>query len=81
MILPDPEALLTRRQVAEALTEAGYPTAPATLATKATRGGGPPFLKYGPKSMYRWGATLSWAQSRLTPARISTSEAANQAAA
>jgi hypothetical protein len=81
MALPDPADLLSRQQAAAALTEAGYPTAAATLATKATRGGGPPFSKYGPKSLYRWGPTLSWAQARLTPARVNTSEpAANQAA-
>ena len=74
MTFPDPEALLTRRQAAATLTEAGYPTAAATLATKATRGGGPPFSKYGPKALYRWGNSLTWARSRLTPPRHSTSE-------
>ncbi len=39
----DPETLLTREAVAEALTDAGYPTSPKTLATKASRGGGPHF--------------------------------------
>ncbi len=74
MTFPDPEALLTRRQAAAMLTEAGYPTAAATLATKATRGGGPPFSKYGPKALYRWGDSLTWARSKLTPPRHSTSE-------
>jgi hypothetical protein len=75
MALPDPGALLTRQQAAAALTEAGFPTAPSTLATKATRGGGPPFSKYGPKTIYTWGLTLSLAQDRLTPPVSSTSEA------
>jgi hypothetical protein len=70
----DPDTLLSRRKLAEALTKEGYPTAEATLATKATRGGGPPFFKYGPKAIYPWGTSLSWAQSRLRPARSSTSE-------
>lgn len=74
MALPDPDTLLTRQQIAAALTEAGYPTSATTLSTKATRGGGPPFYKYGPKAIYRWSSTLSWAQARLTPARLSTSE-------
>lgn len=38
----DDDALLTRAAIAEALTNEGFPTRPATLATKATRGGGPP---------------------------------------
>jgi hypothetical protein len=79
MAFPDPDALLTRRQAASALTDAGYPTAAATLATKATRGGGPPFSKYGPKTIYRWGDALTWARNRLTPPRNSTSESPQQA--
>jgi hypothetical protein len=59
---------------AQALTEAGFPTAPATLATKATRGGGPPFRLYGRIPLYRWGDALEWAQNRLSKPRWSTSE-------
>jgi hypothetical protein len=69
-----PDALLTRDQTADALTEAGYITASATLATKATRGGGPPYQKFGPRAMYRWGTSLQWAQRRLTDPVRSTSE-------
>src|SRR6516165_5353848 len=68
------EALLTRNATAAALTERGYPTSPATLATKATRGGGPPFRRFGPRPLYRWGDALRWAQSRLGPLMRSTSE-------
>jgi len=76
MAIPtNPEIYLGRRETAEALTEAGFPTSPATLSTKATRGGGPPYSKYGPRALYRWGAALAWAQSRLTPAQRSTAEA------
>lgn len=70
----DPDALLNRRDTAEALTAAGYPTAPATLATLATRGGGPPFRKYGRWPVYRWGDALEWARSRLSAPMRSTSE-------
>ena len=38
-----PTSLLTRDAVATALTDAGFPISGTTLATKATRGGGPPF--------------------------------------
>jgi hypothetical protein len=70
----DPDALLTRPQVAAALTQAGYPTSPATLASKATRGGGPPYQRYGPRVLYRWGSSLQWAKARLSAPVHSTSE-------
>jgi hypothetical protein len=71
------EALLTRNAIAAALTQAGYPTSPATLASKATRGGGPPYRRFGPRPLYQWGDALRWAQSRLGPRICSTSEAAS----
>ena len=73
--LPDGlDTQLTRLQVAEALTEAGFVISFATLATMATRGGGPPFSKWGPRSIYRWGDALAWAQARRSAPRRSTSE-------
>jgi len=69
------EALLTRDATAAALTASGYPTSPATLATKATRGGGPAFRRFGSRPLYKWGDALRWAQSRLGPLIGSTSEA------
>jgi hypothetical protein len=70
----DPNALLRRTLLAAALTQLGYPLAPATLATMATRGGGPPFQLFGRIPLYRWGAALAWAQSRLSAPRRNTSE-------
>lgn len=81
LIPEDPNTLLRRRATAEALTALGFPTAEATLATKVTRGGGPPFRSFGRIPLYRWGDALSWAQSRLSPPRRSTSEADLQHAA
>jgi hypothetical protein len=75
MIPNDPDTLLTRKATASALTEAGYPVAEKTLSTKATRGGGPPFRRFGTRPLYRWGDVLRWAQSRLGPVVRSTSEA------
>jgi hypothetical protein len=72
----DLDALLTRNAVAAKLTEAGFPVRPATLATKATRGGGPPFRKFGRIPLYEWGPALDWAQSRLSKPISSTSELA-----
>jgi hypothetical protein len=71
----NPEALLLRDQAADALTQRGFKTSKATLATLATRGGGPAYVKYGPRPLYRLSDLLSWAESRLTPRRLSTSEA------
>jgi len=70
----DLNALLTRIPAAAALTEAGFPTSPATLATLASRGGGPPFRHYGRTPLYHWGDTLAWAQGKLSPPKRSTSE-------
>jgi hypothetical protein len=74
-IIPDdPNALLVRGETADALTAAGYPVKSKTLATKATRGGGPPYRLFGQRALYRWGDALAWAQSKLTLPRANTSE-------
>lgn len=75
------EALLTRDRIAAALTEAGYPIKAKTLATKATRGGGPPYQLFSGKALYRWGSSLAWAQATITAPRCSTSEVFEQHAA
>lgn len=70
-----PDTLLTREQAADALTEAGFPVKPKTLATKATRGGGPPYRLFGRRPLYRWGDAIDWASGRLSKLHCSTSEA------
>jgi len=70
----DPETLLPRNALAEALTAAGFPISSATLATKACRGGGPSFRKFGRVPLYKWSDALEWARSRLGPLVTSTSE-------
>lgn len=74
MTQPDPEARLTRTQAAAALTDFGYPTSASTLATKATRGGGPMMRKFGPRVLYRWSDLVAWAESKTSAPRHSTSE-------
>jgi hypothetical protein len=69
-----PDPLLTRDAVAAALTAAGYPVKPKTLATKASRGGGPPYQLFGVRPLYRWRDAVAWAESRLSAPRRSTSE-------
>ena len=41
----NPESQLTRKECAAALTEADYPTTVSGLATRATRGDGPPLFR------------------------------------
>jgi hypothetical protein len=74
MIPPNPDTLLTRDQTAAALAAVGFPMKPKTLATKASRGGGPPYQLFGPRVLYRWGDALKWARARLSAPRCSTSE-------
>ena len=62
----DPDTLLTRDQTAVALTLAGFPVRSATLATKACRGGGPDFILFVTRPLYRWGDAIAWAQGKLT---------------
>jgi hypothetical protein len=69
-----PAALLRRVACAEALTNAGFPISAKTLASMATRGGGPPYRTFGRVVLYRWSEALGWAEGRLTPPRSSTSE-------
>jgi hypothetical protein len=75
----DSEALLSRKATAEALTARGFATAEATLVTKASRGGGPPYRRWGRSTLYRWGDVLDWAEGRLSSPR-GASEGAGQAA-
>jgi hypothetical protein len=75
MIPDSPDILLPRIQAAHALTAVGYPVAPSTLATKATRGEGPPYQRFGRKPLYRWGDLLAWAQSRMSAPRPKRSNA------
>jgi hypothetical protein len=70
----DPNALLTRDRLAQALTEAGYTIASPTLATKATRGGGPVYRLFNGRAIYRWADGLQWAESNASAPRRSTSE-------
>jgi hypothetical protein len=57
--------LLSRVDVCVELTKRGYPIKPATLAYKASMGGGPPMQKFGKRVMYDFDATLAWAKSQV----------------
>jgi hypothetical protein len=72
--MTDPDTRLSRRAVAEALTEAGFPISPATLATYACRGGGPQYCMFNSRVLYRFGDALEWAKSRTSKPMTSASE-------
>ena len=62
------------------LTACGFPTAPDTLATKAVRGGGPPYQLYGKVAVYRWGPAVEWARESMSkPACTATEHRAGKA--
>ncbi|MBS7789079.1 hypothetical protein KTR66_03675 [Roseococcus sp. SDR] len=69
-----PDTLLIRKAAAEALTAAGFLIKPATLATKATRGGGPPFRTFNGRALYRWSDLLEWAERTASARCASTAE-------
>ena len=69
----DPNARLRRVALAAALNAAGFPVATATLATMATRGGGPQYRLFGRIPLYRWSDALTWAEAKLTAPQTSTS--------
>jgi hypothetical protein len=71
-----PETKLRRVALASALTEAGFPSSPATLASMATPGNGPSFQHWGRIPLYTWGSSLEWARTRLSLPRSGTSVAA-----
>jgi hypothetical protein len=74
MVPNNPDAMLTRDAVAAALTAAGFPVKAKTLSTKASRGGGPPYVVFNARVLYRWSDALAWAQRNTTPPRASASE-------
>jgi hypothetical protein len=73
-----PSALLRRKRCAEALTAHGFPVAEKTLATKASRGGGPAYRKFGRLVLYQWADALAWAEAQLSPPVGSSSELAER---
>jgi len=77
----DLDAKLSRKATAKALRAKGFPVSEATLATYATRGGGPAYRLFGRRSLYTWRDALAWAEGRLTMPITSTSEAARVRAA
>jgi hypothetical protein len=70
-----PDAMFTRDKGAVALSDLGYPVTKATLATLASRGGGPLYRRFGKRVLYRWCDLVDWAEARCGAVRRSSSEA------
>ena len=70
----DPDTRLSRRDTAGALTAAGYPISAATLASMATRGGGPEYVLFNGRVLYRFRDALAWAQARTSTPRVTAAE-------
>jgi hypothetical protein len=68
-----PDALLTRTEVADALTELGFGITKQSLETMAVRGNGPAYCRWGAGAVrYRWQDALNWAHGRLSDPHAST---------
>jgi hypothetical protein len=65
---------LKRSQAAAALTAWGFPTRAGTLATKAVRGGGPPYFYYAGLTLYDETALRLWALSVTSGSACTTTE-------
>lgn len=72
--LISPDAMLLRDRTAEELNKRGFKTSTATLATKAVRGGGPPFQNLGKSAVYRWGDVVAWVLETIGEPACTTSE-------
>jgi hypothetical protein len=72
------DALQTRVATSASLEAIGLKVSSKTLATKATRGGGPPYRLFSGRALYRWGDVLEWARGLMTSPRHSTSEVDTQ---
>jgi hypothetical protein len=79
----DPLDALFLREEAPAFLKGhgGYKVSQHSLATYATRGGGPTFRKFGSRPMYLGRDLISWAEAKLSAPRRTTSEADTRHAA
>jgi hypothetical protein len=75
----DPRTFLTRYQLTDTLEQCGIPLSYDTLATKATRGGGPPFRIFGKSAIYQWCDVVAWVRETMgEPARTTSEHRARQ---
>jgi hypothetical protein len=65
---------LDRAEAADYLTERGLKTKKGTLQKYATIGGGPPYRRFGNKTIYTPDDLDQWAEEKMSAPRRSTSE-------
>lgn len=65
MIPTDPNARLSRDELAVALTASGHPITSARLAVLASQGGGPAYDLIANRARYFWAPSLAWANARV----------------
>jgi hypothetical protein len=76
----DPRTFLTRRQLPGPLKACGFDVPHDTLATMASRGGGPPFRKFGKSAVYQWADVVAWVRETMgEPARTTSEHRARMA--
>jgi hypothetical protein len=70
-----PKKFLTRVEASRYLTEVrGLPTAKGTLQKLATVGGGPPYQRFGNRTVYTSDNLDQWADKKISPPKPSTSD-------
>ena len=65
----DASPLMTRKTLAAVLKRQGYPIALATLASMASRGGGPQYRRFGGRCLYHRDDVAEWVEGRLSAPR------------
>lgn len=65
----------SRREAAQYLNNKGIPTTESTLATLASRGGGPAFSKFGARALYSADDLDAWVDAKLSRPMPHTSAA------
>jgi hypothetical protein len=70
----DPGTLMEPAALSENLGLSGLKVATTTLESLRSRGGGPPFRKFGRRRLYAWGDGALWALGQLTGPLTSTSD-------
>jgi hypothetical protein len=74
ILRPGDKNFLSRGEAARMLSSWGLITAAGTLATKACRGGGPPYHLYNGRAIYEATALRTWALTTVSVAASSTTE-------
>jgi hypothetical protein len=64
----------TRAETAKLLQERGFPVAISSLATMATRGGGPPYKIFNRTPLYKMEDVMRWAEAKLSKTVVSSAE-------